>query len=117
VVRRAAGPIAPADQAEVLTDVGRDLAQIIVSLDGAAARRRGIDLGRLARRLQRIGGSHAQRDVFLRTLAEVAAAEGDALALEQVLAVRRRLKRDDRFAARVQAAVEAATVIRLPRAA
>ena len=54
---------------------------------------------RLATRPRGLGGSNAQRDVFVRTLAGIAADRGDAHALERILAVRRRLKRDDRFVA------------------
>lgn len=55
-------------------------------------------LSRLAAGVQRLGGSHAQRDVFLRTLARWAAARGDAAGLDAVLRLRRTQRRDDRFA-------------------
>ena len=45
--------------------------------------------------LPAIGGSHAQRDVFVRTLALIAADDGDAAALETILAARGRLKKED----------------------
>jgi hypothetical protein len=57
------------------------------------------DLSRLVEHLPRLGGSHAQRDVFVRTLALMAADRGDRGALARILGARRRLKRDDRFAA------------------
>jgi hypothetical protein len=55
-------------------------------------------LARLAAGVQRLGGSHAQRDVFLRTLARWAAARDDAAGLDAVLRLRRTQRRDDRFA-------------------
>ena len=92
------------DQAVVMDAVGRDLSGFILSLARpSGAPLADVAFGRIAGRLQRIGGSHAQRDVFLRTLAHVAADRGDARSVEQVLAVRRRIKRDDRFAALVHA--------------
>jgi tetratricopeptide (TPR) repeat protein len=92
-----AGRLAPAaDQSLVLDAVGCELAHVIVAL-GAPGGCDTRGLGSLAARVQRIGGSHAQRDVFLRTLAQAAADRGDGRALEQVLSVRRRIKRDDRF--------------------
>jgi hypothetical protein len=92
-----AGRHAPAaDQSLVLDAVGCELAHVIVAL-GAPGGCDTRGLGSLAARVQRIGGSHAQRDVFLRTLAQAAADRGDGRALEQVLSVRRRIKRDDRF--------------------
>lgn len=91
---RAAGE---GDQAEVLRAVGLDLARALVdeAPPSPAA------LAALARRLPLVGGSHAQRDVFLRTLAARAAGAPDRRGLDVVLAARRRLKRPDRFAARM----------------
>jgi len=51
----------------------------------------------LADRLSPLGGSHAQRDLFVRTLALAAREQGDTAALAEILAVRRRLRQDDRF--------------------
>jgi tetratricopeptide (TPR) repeat protein len=83
------------DQAAVMDEVGIDLATTILDLAEHRAPR--ADFDRLATRLHRIGGSNAQRDVFVLTLAAIAADRGNALALERILAVRRWLKRDDRF--------------------
>ena len=88
------------DQAEVMDAVGVELASAI--LDLALHRAPRAELDRLATRLHRIGGSNAQRDVFVRTLAATAADRGDAAALKRILAVRRRLKRDDRFVGLVE---------------
>jgi hypothetical protein len=49
-----------------------------------------------------LGGSHAQRDLFMRVLLERAARDGDATMLERLLSARRERKRDDRFAARLR---------------
>jgi hypothetical protein len=83
------------DQAHVAQDVGADLARAILSLaTGADAR---IAFRGLARDLVSLGGSHAQRDVFMRTLALIAAQAGERRQLDTVLAARRRLKREDGF--------------------
>lgn len=85
---------APGDQGEVADRVGADLARLIAGLEGAHR----ADFARLARELPKLGGSNAQRDVFLRTLTLLAPPD-EAPAL---LDIRRRLKREDRFAARVR---------------
>ncbi|UOM35665.1 tetratricopeptide repeat protein [Acuticoccus sp. I52.16.1] len=93
------------DQGDVMNAVGVDLAGVILSFGfgprGPAA------LGVLATRLQDLGGSHAQRDVFVRTLAKAAAERGDRVALDRVLAARRRLKCDDRFVTTLDARLDA----------
>ena len=78
--------------------VGIDLATAL--LDLALNRAPRSDFAGLAQRLPRLGGSHAQRDVFVRTLAEFAANRGDSDALAAILEVRRRMKRDDRILGR-----------------
>ncbi|HEX2554349.1 MAG TPA: tetratricopeptide repeat protein [Microvirga sp.] len=85
------------DQAAVLGTVGGDLARVILAF-GTGRRDAGAAVGSLARQVRRLGGSHAQRDVFLRILAQAVAETGNRTAFEQVLAVRRRLKQDDRYA-------------------
>jgi tetratricopeptide (TPR) repeat protein len=90
---KAEGP--DTDQALVMDSVAIDLARVI--LDLALHRAPSGDFARLVTRLPAIGGSNAQRDVFVRALARFAADRGDRNALEQILAARRRLKRDDRF--------------------
>lgn len=86
-----------ADQAKVAASIGHDLAQVMIGLgDGAALRG---DLVRLARDLPEIGGSHAQRDVFLRSLALIAAENSRPAEFEAVMGIRGRFRRDDRFAA------------------
>jgi len=83
------------DQSEVARRVGLDLARAIVSL--AASTRTRPDIERLARDLTPLGGSRAQRDVFMRTLALIAAQSGERRQVESVLAARMRLQREDRF--------------------
>jgi tetratricopeptide (TPR) repeat protein len=78
------------DQSEVAAKVGVDLARVIVGVGGV----RRTDLARPARELPRLGGSNAQRDVFMRTLVAMA----PETAAPALLDMRRRLKREDRFA-------------------
>ena len=94
LVRRGARP--DGDQAAVAADAGLDLARVILSLAQNGATRP--DLGRLAQRAQCIGGSNEQRDVFLRTLALMAADAGDARNAGAILDLRRRMKREQQFA-------------------
>jgi hypothetical protein len=68
----------------------------------------------LARATPQLGGSHAQRDVFVRTLAMIAAEHGDRAAVEQIVGQRARLKREDRFVGLVMARLDTAAA--LPRA-
>lgn len=83
------------DQAVVAARVGVTLAETIV----AASRRREVSvaLPALAARLQLLGGSHAQRDVFLRTLIAVAADAGDFAAVQSLTMMRLQERRMDRF--------------------
>ncbi|MFO1147936.1 MAG: tetratricopeptide repeat protein [Alsobacter sp.] len=91
---RARADAGTGDQAEVAASVGLDLARIIVGVGGV----RRTDLSRLARELPRLGGSNAQRDVFMRTLMAMAPETAAPVLLE----MRRRLKREDRFAERLR---------------
>ena len=50
-------------------------------------------------RLPEIGGSNAQRDVFVRALGLAAAEAGDRESVEAVRAARHALKTEDRFSA------------------
>ncbi|MGE3289781.1 MAG: tetratricopeptide repeat protein [Geminicoccaceae bacterium] len=94
------------DQAGVAATVGHALAIEILAL-GERRSGRG-DLSRLVALLPRVGGSHAQRDVFVRTLALIATDRGDRAAADRVLALRRQLKRDDRFVSLVERRLRAA---------
>jgi hypothetical protein len=95
------------DQEAVMSRLGLDLAKALLSLAAPRSFDRS-SFERIATDLPRVGGSHAQRDVFIRTLASLAAQRGDRESLERVLAVRRRLKRDDRFALDVERRLAAA---------
>ena len=89
-------PLQPGDdQEQVLRLVGRNLARVL--LDGARGLARAEDVNVLLRHLSCLGGSAAQRDLFMRALAELAVRRGDHAGVACVLAARRRLKRDDRF--------------------
>lgn len=79
------------DQASVAVRVGRDLAQVILDLGDAGT------IARAAAALPLLGGSHAQRDVFLRTLALAAADRGERDAMAVVMGCRAALRREDRF--------------------
>ncbi len=89
------------DQARVAREVGLPLARALLARP--RPRRAAPDLARLAGRLRGLGGSNAQRDLFVREIALLAARSGDRPGLEGVLAVRRRLKREDGFVGLVRA--------------
>lgn len=80
------------DQARVAAQVAVPLGHALLGLGPASAG--------LSRRLVKLGGSHAQRDVFVRSLAELAANAGDLQSLAAILDARHRIRRLDRFAAR-----------------
>ena len=87
------------EQGRVAAAVGLQLARVLLaSGDGGQP---GPALGEIAVALQHLGGSHAQRDLFVRILLERAAHNHDAAALAGLLALRRAVKRDDRFADRL----------------
>lgn len=97
---RAKADAADGDQAAAMDAVAIDLATALLDLATHQAPRS--DFDRLAARLHRIGGSNAQRDVFVGALAAIAANRGDGPTLQRILAARRTLKKDDRFADLVQ---------------
>jgi tetratricopeptide (TPR) repeat protein len=86
------------DQAIVAGSVGAGVARVIT--DGTAGT---VDALELARHLVALGGSFAQRDVFLRTLAAAAAESGDGAAARAVCDIRRQRRSADRFDAAVAA--------------
>lgn len=77
------------DQARVAADLGLPLARVIAGMGERGA------LDRLAAALPQIGGSNAQRDLFVLALAEAASRRGDAPALRAIGDARRRLKAED----------------------
>jgi len=84
------------DQARIAADLGLPLARVIAGMGGE----RGA-LHRLATALPQIGGSNAQRDLFVLALAEAASRRGDAPALRAIRGARSRLKAEDRLIAAV----------------
>ena len=102
LVTTLSAPGTPGDEQEgVRARVGRPLARAILNLaDGGAT---AVDFDGLLRELPGVGGSNAQRDVFVRLLARLASERHDRHALDTVLTARRRLKRDDSFVALARA--------------
>ena len=91
---RAAAHAGP-DQCGVASRVGADLARVITGLRGVSPAR----MKQMLARLPEIGGSNAQRDVFVRALGLAAVEAGDREGVEAVRASRRTLKAEDRFSA------------------
>lgn len=89
----------PGDQGRVAAAVGLPFARAFLSSpdDGLPCP----PLEKIAVALQHLGGSHAQRDLFLRILLERAAQDDDVAALAGLLALRRAVKRDDCFVDRL----------------
>ena len=92
-------------QSAVGREVAVDLARAMIGVPDAGET---VDLVRTARALPRIGGSNAQRDVFVRTLAMAAANSGDAIAFTQIMMLRRQNRTADKFAQFAQACRDAA---------
>lgn len=88
------------DQSAVARRAGLPLARALLSF---ARSQPPPGLDRLARQLQPLGGSHAQRDVWVRTLADAAAGAGDHEALDGIRVARRALRGRDRFDAMLDA--------------
>ena len=83
------------DQEQVLRRVGRPIARLL--FDEARGRVGRIDLPPLLEALRDLGGSAAQRDLFVRILIDHACRRSDTRGLSDLLAFRRQLKRDDLF--------------------
>ncbi|WP_407050954.1 tetratricopeptide repeat protein [Methyloraptor flagellatus] len=86
------------DQAEVARAVGLPVARIIAGLGNRGGTEA---LDRLALDLPRIGGSNAQRDLFMLHLAEIASRQGDERARASIHMTRHRLKAEDHLIAAV----------------
>ncbi|MBU2581953.1 MAG: tetratricopeptide repeat protein [Alphaproteobacteria bacterium] len=84
------------DQAEVAAAVGVELAAAILTLHSGATAP--ANLCELSLNLPKLGGSRAQRDVFMRTLLLMAANSGNPAAFDAVNKVRTAMKSEDRFA-------------------
>lgn len=92
---RSAADSGSTEQAAVSRSVGVALAEIILSM--AENRRSAMPLAAVAARLGQLGGSVAQRDVFLRTLLLIAADSGDDVSLVRLKALRTSQRAEDRF--------------------
>jgi hypothetical protein len=82
------------DQARAAAEAGVPLARVLLAPAATVDET-------ISAALPLLGGSHAQRDLFMRVLLERAARDGDATMLGRLLSARRARKRDDRFAAHV----------------
>jgi len=85
------------EQGDAAALVGVPLARAVIA--AITDRPMTADFPNLAARLPAIGGSNAQRDVFLRTLALIATAAGDRRAADAVIDLRGRLHSRDLFTA------------------
>ncbi|MCG6112400.1 MAG: tetratricopeptide repeat protein [Paracoccus sp.] len=86
------------EQARVARRVGLPLARLLAGR-ASACERQGLD--RLLVELPTLGGSNAQRDLFMLSLIDVARQTGDAAAVGRLHAARATLKADDRLIARI----------------
>lgn len=82
------------DQARVAAEVGVPLAHVLLG-QGSFADRQALDA--IVTRLPDIGGSNAQRDLFVLAVAKAAGRRGDAPALSRIGRIRRHLKAEDRL--------------------
>lgn len=88
------------EQGPLAARFGADLALAISKLTRKDACKHSVPasaFGRLAEDLPAIGGSHAQRDVFVRTLLDLAARSGNRSAFDAVQRARQRFRAADRF--------------------
>jgi tetratricopeptide (TPR) repeat protein len=85
------------DQGRTAARVGAKFARLIGAKTADDA-----DLDALLAALPEIGGSHAQRDVFVRMLAERAFVRGDWVQARRILAFRHRNRAPDRFSRELQ---------------
>lgn len=85
------------DQGRVAAEVGAEMAGVILSARVPGQLPATTNLVAIANKLQMIGGSHAQRDVFLRTLLMAAADNGDRAQLSALKRIRGSLRCSDKF--------------------
>lgn len=83
------------DQSDIAARIGLPLAAVITGMVGPALSTE--DITRMAALLPGIGGSHAQRDVFLRTLLLTASRSGNIANVVALSRVRQSLRSSDRF--------------------
>ena len=91
-----------AEMAALGDRIGLPLARLMASR-ASAAERQGLD--RLLVDLPDLGGSNAQRDLFLLGLTQVAGQVGDTVAVARLRAARAALKADDRLIARIAGSI------------
>ncbi len=84
------------DQGRVARYIGVRVAEALIRMPGHCSRS-DLCLAEIARRLPAIGGSNAQRDVFLRSLMAVAIRSQDYPSLRAIDALRSELRHEDRF--------------------
>jgi tetratricopeptide (TPR) repeat protein len=84
------------DQGRVARYIGLPVARALIQMPGQCARA-GPCLTEMARRLPALGGSHAQRDVFLRSLMAVAVRSQDYPSLRAIDEIRGELRHEDHF--------------------
>jgi len=83
------------DQSRVARDIGIPLAEALESAQ--ASGQISPEFGYLTGRMPQLGGSHAQRDVFLRTLIDFAVDAGAQRLAQKLLAFRHTIRSRDRF--------------------
>jgi hypothetical protein len=84
------------DQSRVTRYIGVRVAEALIQMPGHCAKSE-ICLAEMAKRLPVIGGSYAQRDVFIRALMAVAMRSRDYPSLRAIAALRHELRHEDRF--------------------
>lgn len=92
------------DQAQVAAEVGIPLAHVLLG-QGSFADRQALEA--IVTRLPGIGGSNAQRDVFVLAVAKAAGRRGDAPTLSRIGSIRRHLKAEDRLIRSIELAARA----------
>jgi hypothetical protein len=97
------------DQARVARYIGLYFAEALIRMPGQCAMT-GPCLTEMARRLKAVGGSNAQRDVFMRTLMAVAIRSQDHPSLRAIVALRREFRHEDRFHRAIMARVDGGLV-------
>jgi hypothetical protein len=88
--------IGNSDQSRVTRYIGVRVAEALIQMPGHCAKSE-ICLAEMAKRLPVIGGSYAQRDVFVRALMAVAMRSRDYPSLRAIVALRHELRHEDRF--------------------
>lgn len=95
------------DQARVAAEIGVPMARVLAGLDAPADRQM---IDRMVANLPRIGGSNAQRDLFVLALAKAVSAGGDGAAVSRIGQVRQKLKASDRLFKSIERNVSAGSV-------